>query len=59
MRRVAQFEKSQVPTRAVFGPIDHAGLRLITCGGTSDAPGTATSRNVVVFASLVGTGRPG
>jgi sortase (surface protein transpeptidase) len=35
--RVARFSKSQFPSRAVYGPIDHAGLRLITCGGTYDA----------------------
>ena len=28
--RVAQFSKSRFPTRAVYGHIDHAGLRLIT-----------------------------
>jgi sortase (surface protein transpeptidase) len=35
--RVARFSKSQFPSRAVYGPIDHAGLRLLTCGGTYDA----------------------
>jgi sortase (surface protein transpeptidase) len=57
--RVAQFEKSRFPTREVFGPIDHAGLRLITCGGTYDAARHRYLANVVVFAGLVGTGRPG
>ena len=31
--RVATFDKSVFPTRLVFGGVDHAGLRLITCGG--------------------------
>ncbi len=35
--RVARYSKSRFPTRAVYGPIDHAGLRLITCDGTYDA----------------------
>ena len=59
VRRVAQFEKTRFPSRAVYGAIDHAGLRLITCGGTYDAPRHRYLANVVVFADLVGTGRPG
>ena len=31
--RVERFPKSAFPTDMVFGAIDHAGLRLITCGG--------------------------
>jgi Sortase domain len=50
--RVAQFPKSRFPTRAVYGPIDHAGLRLITCGGTYDAARSRYLDNVVVFAKL-------
>lgn len=56
VRRVAQFEKSRFPTREVFGPIDRAGLRLITCGGTYDASRHRYLANVVVFARLVSTG---
>jgi hypothetical protein len=33
----ARFSKSRFPIRAVYGPIDHAGLRLMTCGDTYDA----------------------
>ena len=40
--RVTRFSKSRFPTREVYGEIDHAGLRLITCGGTYDSPGTGT-----------------
>ena len=44
--------KSQFPTHAVYGAIDHAGLRLITCGGTYDAASHRYLDNVVVFARL-------
>jgi hypothetical protein len=50
--RVARFPKSQFPSRAVYGAIDHAGLRLITCGGTYDAARHTYLDNVVVFARL-------
>jgi hypothetical protein len=50
--RVARFSKSRFPTQAVYGQIDHAGLRLITCGGTYDAAGHTYLDNVVVFARL-------
>ena len=50
--RVARFSKSQFPSRAVYGPIDHAGLRLITCGGTYDKARSRYLDNVVVFAKL-------
>lgn len=49
---VARFAKSRFPTRAVYGAIDHAGLRLITCGGTYDAARKRYLDNVVVFAKL-------
>jgi len=50
--RVARFSKSRFPTHAVYGAIDHAGLRLITCGGTYDAARHRYLDNVVVFARL-------
>ena len=50
--RVARFPKSRFPTKAVYGAIDHAGLRLITCGGTYDASRHRYLDNVVVFANL-------
>jgi hypothetical protein len=49
--RVARFSKSEFPTRAVYGPINHAGLRLITCGNY-DEPSHEYLDNVVVFAKL-------
>ena len=57
--QVARFSKSQFPTRAVYGAIDHAGLRLITCAGTYDAASHKYSDNVVVFARLEAVREPG
>ena len=51
--RVARFDKATFPTSVVYGDIDHAGLRLITCGGLDKAQGRYDA-NVVVFADLVG-----
>jgi sortase (surface protein transpeptidase) len=50
--RVAQYSKSRFPSKAVYGAIDHAGLRLITCGGTYDAARNRYLDNVIVFAKL-------
>ena len=43
------------PTERVYGDIDHAGLRLITCGGEFDRAVRSYRDNVVVYASLVGS----
>ena len=43
-----------VSESGVNGPIDYAGLRLITCAGTYDAAGHTYLDNVVVFAGLEG-----
>lgn len=51
--RVEEHAKDDFPTEAVYGDIDHAGLRLITCGGAFDADTGDYLDNVVVFASLV------
>ena len=53
VRRVARYDKARFPTEAVFDAIDHAGLRLITCGGAYDGSAHRYLDNVVVFASLV------
>jgi sortase (surface protein transpeptidase) len=50
--RVTRFSKTRFPSQAVYGPIDHAGLRLITCGGTYDVARHKYLDNVVVFAKL-------
>jgi sortase (surface protein transpeptidase) len=53
VQSVRTFAKNRFPTRRVFGAIDHAGLRLITCGGTYDHAAHRYLDNVVVFATLV------
>jgi sortase (surface protein transpeptidase) len=50
--RVAKYSKSRFPSQAVYGAIDHAGLRLITCGGRYDAARHTYPDNVIVFAKL-------
>ncbi|MCF6526033.1 class F sortase [Streptomyces sp. JJ36] len=52
--RVARYPKADFPTLEVYGNLDHAGLRLITCGGDYDPERHYYSDNVVVFASLTG-----
>lgn len=51
--KVAEYPKSAFPTQEVYGNIDHAGLRLITCGGAKNLATHTYPDNVVVFASLV------
>ncbi|MFU8841944.1 MAG: class F sortase [Nitriliruptoraceae bacterium] len=51
---VERFAKDAFPTQAVYGDLDHAGLRLITCGGSFDRQMRSYVDNLVVFAELVG-----
>ena len=55
--RVAQFPKNQFPTTMVYGNINHAGLRLITCGGTFNSRTGHYEDNFVAFADLVAPAR--
>ncbi|WP_435242687.1 class F sortase [Streptomyces cucumeris] len=50
--RVATFPKNKFPTLEVYKNLDHAGLRLITCGGDYDARKHYYPDNVVVFARM-------
>jgi Sortase domain len=50
--RVRLYDKTEFPTGAVFGPVDHAALRLITCGGEYQSSAHRYLGNVVVFARL-------
>lgn len=50
--RLARYSKERFPTRTVYGAIDHAGLRLITCGGSYDSSRSRYPDNVVVYARL-------
>lgn len=50
--RVEQFPKGAFPTDVVYGDINHAGLRLITCGGSFDRQARSYQDNIVVFAEF-------
>jgi hypothetical protein len=39
----------------VYGAIDYAGLRLITCGGAFDTRARSYVDNIIAFAELVGS----
>ncbi|MFI5497242.1 class F sortase [Actinoplanes sp. NPDC051859] len=49
---VKRHPKDKFPTDAVYGPINHAGLRLITCGGDFDNDTGHYEDNIVVYAIL-------
>jgi sortase (surface protein transpeptidase) len=49
---VVQYPKSTFPTEAVYGPVNHPALRLVTCGGTFDRVRRTYRGNVVVYADL-------
>lgn len=51
---IAQYSKTSFPTATVYGNIDRAELRLITCGGALDRRAHSYDDNIVVFADLVG-----
>jgi hypothetical protein len=53
VEHVAQYGKDEFPTEDVYGNIDHAGLRLITCGGVFDPASVAYEDNIVVYARFV------
>ncbi|WP_308123736.1 class F sortase [Modestobacter marinus] len=54
--RVEEHGKDGFPTDRVYGDLDHAGLRLITCGGDFDRDSGDYPHNVIAFASLASTG---
>lgn len=54
--RVVSHPKAQFPTDEVYGDTDHAALRLVTCGGAFDERSRSYLDNVIVYASLAGTG---
>jgi hypothetical protein len=53
--RVDRYPKDRFPTDAVYGSIDHAGLRLITCGGDFDDRTGHYVDNVIAYADLKAT----
>ena len=54
---VREYTKAEFPTKTIYGPTNYASLRLVTCGGTFDFATGHYLSSVVVFASLVSTGR--
>jgi hypothetical protein len=50
--RVEEYPKSAFPTEAVYGPLDHPGLRLVTCGGAFDKLRRQYHGNVVAYATF-------
>jgi sortase (surface protein transpeptidase) len=55
--RIAKYAKNAFPTKAVYGNLDHPGLRVITCGGAFDHRARSYVDNIVVFADQVAVGR--
>lgn len=53
--QVRRYPKDDFPTDLVYGDIDHAGLRILTCGGPFDEVAGHYLDNIVVFASLEGS----
>ena len=49
---VQDVPKDRFPTQQVYGNLDHAGLRLITCGGVFDSETRSYEDNIIAFASL-------
>ncbi len=54
---VRSYPKDDFPTPTVYGNLDYAGLRLITCGGVFDPDAHSYESNIVAFASLVSSHR--
>lgn len=50
---IAGYPKTAFPTELVYGDLDHAGLRLITCSGGIDPSSGHYRDNTVVFAAAV------
>ncbi len=50
--RVEQYAKDDFPTIEVYGNVDHAGLRLITCAGDYSSAERRYADNIVVYATL-------
>ncbi|MEK7462443.1 MAG: class F sortase [Patescibacteria group bacterium] len=53
--KLERHSQAGFPTKEVYGDINHAGLRLITCSGIYIKDATHYTHNLIVFAELVGT----
>jgi hypothetical protein len=49
---IDRVDKRRFPTSRVYGPIDYAGLRLITCGGTFDRRTGQYRDNIIAYGEL-------
>ncbi|GAA2015413.1 class F sortase [Nakamurella flavida] len=49
---VRSYPKSDFPTLDVYGNLDHAGIRLITCGGEFDPAASSYESNIIAFGTL-------
>ena len=61
---VDEYRKDRFPARQVYGPVNYAGLRVITCGGRFDDQTGHYLSNIVIYATLIssrpeGAGRAG
>jgi hypothetical protein len=54
---VREYTKDNFPTKMIYGATNYASLRVVTCGGTFDYATGHYLGSVVVFASLVSSGR--
>lgn len=52
--KIEEYPQSSFPTSLVYGDIDYAGIRLITCSGSFDAASQRYDSNLIVYGSLVG-----
>ena len=52
-----RYDRDAFPKEKVYGDIDHAGLRLVTCSGTFNRDAQEYSRLLVVYAALVEDGQ--
>ncbi len=53
VEKLEWYSQDDFPTNKVYGPIDHAGIRLITCAGNYDHGTLRYSHNLVVYGRLV------
>lgn len=53
IERIDQFPQAEFPTAAVYGKINYAGIRLITCGGVFNTASHHYTDNIVVFGRAI------
>lgn len=52
--RLEQIPKDVFPTQAIYGDVQAAQLRLITCGGAFDPAARSYQDNIIAYATLTG-----